>query len=439
MAKIPLEEILNYHKLPRPGKLEVIPSKPCFTQNELSIAYTPGVAEPCKIIEKDPEKVYDYTGKSNLVAVISNGTAVLGLGNIGALASKPVMEGKGVLFKRFADVNVFDIEVDSQDPDEVIKVCKLIAPTFGGINLEDIKAPECFYIEEKLIDLVDIPVFHDDQHGTAVIVTAAVVNALEIVGKKIDNVKIVMNGAGAAGIAIAKMLVTAGAKKENIIMCDSKGVIYKGREAGMNKYKEEFANDTNARTLAEAFVGADLFIGVSKKDVVTQEMVKTMADKPVIMAMANPDPEIRPEKVYEVRKDAIVATGRSDYPNQVNNVLCFPFLFRGALDVRAKKITPNMKLAAVKALADLAKEEVPEFVLKAYNVDKLEFGPNYIIPKPFDPRVLTRMAVGVAKAAMDDNVARKPIEDFEKYKEELEKKGQSLIDNFQEIMKILNG
>ena len=438
MAKIPLEEILNYHKLPRPGKLEVIPSKPCFTQNELSIAYTPGVAEPCKIIEKDPEKVYDYTGKSNLVAVISNGTAVLGLGNIGALASKPVMEGKGVLFKRFADVNVFDIEVDSQDPDEVIKVCKLIAPTFGGINLEDIKAPECFYIEEKLIDLVDIPVFHDDQHGTAVIVTAAVVNALEIVGKKIDNVKIVMNGAGAAGIAIAKMLVTAGAKKENIIMCDSKGVIYKGREAGMNKYKEEFANDTNARTLAEAFVGADLFIGVSKKDVVTQEMVKTMADKPVIMAMANPDPEIRPEKVYEVRKDAIVATGRSDYPNQVNNVLCFPFLFRGALDVRAKKITPNMKLAAVKALADLAKEEVPEFVLKAYNVDKLEFGPNYIIPKPFDPRVLTRMAVGVAKAAMDDNVARKPIEDFEKYKEELEKKGQSLIDNFQEIMKILN-
>ncbi len=439
MAKIPLEEILNYHKLPRPGKLEVIPSKPCFTQNELSIAYTPGVAEPCKIIEKDPEKVYDYTGKSNLVAVISNGTAVLGLGNIGALASKPVMEGKGVLFKRFADVNVFDIEVDSQDPDEVIKVCKLIAPTFGGINLEDIKAPECFYIEEKLIDLVDIPVFHDDQHGTAVIVTAAVVNALEIVGKKIDNVKIVMNGAGAAGIAIAKMLVTAGAKKENIIMCDSKGVIYKGREAGMNKYKEEFANDTNARTLADAFVGADLFIGVSKKDVVTQEMVKTMADKPVIMAMANPDPEIRPEKVYEVRKDAIVATGRSDYPNQVNNVLCFPFLFRGALDVRAKKITPNMKLAAVKALADLAKEEVPEFVLKAYNVDKLEFGPNYIIPKPFDPRVLTRMAVGVAKAAMDDNVARKPIEDFEKYKEELEKKGQSLIDNFQEIMKILNG
>ncbi len=439
MAKIPLEEILNYHKFPRPGKLEVIPSKPCFTQNELSIAYTPGVAEPCKIIEKDPEKVYDYTGKSNLVAVISNGTAVLGLGNIGALASKPVMEGKGVLFKRFADVNVFDIEVDSQDPDEVIKVCKLIAPTFGGINLEDIKAPECFYIEEKLIDLVDIPVFHDDQHGTAVIVTAAVVNALEIVGKKIDNVKIVMNGAGAAGIAIAKMLVTAGAKKENIIMCDSKGVIYKGREAGMNKYKEEFANDTNARTLADAFVGADLFIGVSKKDVVTQEMVKTMADKPVIMAMANPDPEIRPEKVYEVRKDAIVATGRSDYPNQVNNVLCFPFLFRGALDVRAKKITPNMKLAAVKALADLAKEEVPEFVLKAYNVDKLEFGPNYIIPKPFDPRVLTRMAVGVAKAAMDDNVARKPIEDFEKYKEELEKKGQSLIDNFQEIMKILNG
>ena len=439
MAKIPLEEILNYHKLPRPGKLEVIPSKPCFTQNELSIAYTPGVAEPCKIIDKEPEKVYDYTGKSNLVAVISNGTAVLGLGNIGALASKPVMEGKGVLFKRFADVNVFDIEIDSQDPEEVIKVCQLIAPTFGGINLEDIKAPECFYIEEKLIETLDIPVFHDDQHGTAVIVTAAVVNALEIVGKKIYEVKIVMNGAGAAGIAIAKMLVTAGAKKENIILCDSRGVIYKGREEGMNKYKEEFAIDTEKRTLEDAMKGADLFIGVSKKDVVSQEMVKSMAEKPIIMAMANPDPEIRPEKVFEVRKDAIVATGRSDYPNQVNNVLCFPFLFRGALDVRAKKITPNMKLAAVKALAELAKEEVPDFVLKAYNVDKLEFGPAYIIPKPFDPRVLTKMAMGVAKAAMEDNVARKPIEDFDKYKEELEKKGQSLIKNFEEIMKILNG
>ncbi len=439
MAKIPLDEILNYHKSPRPGKLEVIPSKPCFSQQELSIAYTPGVAEPCKIIADDADKVYEYTGKSNLVAVISNGTAVLGLGNIGALASKPVMEGKGVLFKRFADVNVFDIEVDSQDPDEVIKVCQLIAPTFGGINLEDIKAPECFYIEEKLIESLDIPVFHDDQHGTAVIVTAAVVNALEILGKKIDNVKIVMNGAGAAGIAIAKMLVTAGAKKENIIMCDSRGVIYKGREAGMNKYKEEFANDTSARTLEDAMKGADLFIGVSKKDVVSQEMVKSMADKPAIFAMANPDPEIRPEKVFEVRKDAIVATGRSDYPNQVNNVLCFPFLFRGALDVRAKKITPNMKLAAVKALADLAKEEVPEYILKVYNVDKLEFGPEYIIPKPFDPRVLTRMAIGVAKAAMEDNVARQPIDDFDKYREELQKKGQSLIKNFQEIMKILNG
>ena len=438
MGKISVEEALNYHQYPKPGKLEVIPSKPCFTQKELSIAYTPGVAEPCKVIDKDPEKVYDYTGKSNLVAVISNGTAVLGLGDIGALASKPVMEGKGVLFKRFADVNVFDIEIDSRDPDEVIKVCQLIAPTFGGINLEDIKAPECFYIEEKLIDSVDIPVFHDDQHGTAVIVTAAVLNALEIVGKKIEDVKIAMNGAGAAGIAIAKMLVTAGAKKENIIMCDSKGIIYKGRKERMNPYKEEFAVETEKRTLAEAIEGADLFIGVSKKDVVSQEMVKKMAEKPIIFAMANPDPEIRPEKVFEVRKDAIVATGRSDYPNQVNNVLCFPFLFRGALDVRAKKITPNMKLAAVKALADLAKEEVPDFVLKAYNVDKLEFGPDYIIPKPFDPRVLTRMAIGVAKAAMEDNVARKPIEDFDKYREYLEKKGESLIKNFQEIMKILN-
>ncbi len=438
MAKIPLKDILNYHSKPRPGKLEVIPSKPCFTQNELSIAYTPGVAEPCKIIAEDNEKVYEYTGKSNLVAVISNGTAVLGLGNIGALASKPVMEGKGVLFKRFADVNVFDIEIDSEDPDDVIKVCKLIAPTFGGINLEDIKAPECFYIEEKLIEELDIPVFHDDQHGTAVIVTAAVMNALEIVGKKISEVKIAMNGAGAAGIAIAKMLLIAGAKKENIIMCDSKGVIYKGREIGMNKYKEEFASDTNKRTLEEAMEGADLFIGVSKKDVVSQEMVKKMAENPIIFAMANPDPEIRPEKVYEVRKDAIVATGRSDYPNQVNNVLCFPFLFRGALDVRARKITPNMKLAASKALSELAKEEVPEYVLKAYNVDKLEFGPEYIIPKPFDPRVLTRMAINVAKAAMEDGVARKPIEDFEAYKDYLEKKGESLIKNFKEIMKILS-
>ncbi|BAI80543.1 malate dehydrogenase (oxaloacetate-decarboxylating) (NADP+) [Deferribacter desulfuricans SSM1] len=419
-GKITKEEALEYHAGARPGKIEVVPTKPCYTQRDLSLAYTPGVAIPCEEIEKNPDLAFEYTAKGNLVAVVSNGTAVLGLGNIGALAGKPVMEGKGVLFKRFADVDVFDIEVNSQNPDDVIKVCELLEPTFGGINLEDIKAPDCFYIEEELKKKLSIPVFHDDQHGTAIICAAALINALELVNKKIDEVKIVINGAGAAGIAIAKLVLSLGAKKENIYLCDSKGVIYKGRKEGMNKYKEEFANDTDKRTLEDAMDGADVFLGVSVKGAVTKKMVKMMNRNPIIMAMANPDPEITPEEVAEVRGDAIMATGRSDYPNQVNNVLGFPFIFRGALDVRAKEINEDMKVAAVKALAALAKEDVPENVCKAYGVERIEFGKDYIIPKPFDPRVLTWVAPAVAKAAMDSGVARKPITDFEKYKDYLE-------------------
>ena len=420
-GKIRKEEALEYHSIGRPGKIEVTITKPCETQRDLSLAYTPGVAWPCLEIADDPDKVFVYTAKGNLVAVVSNGTAVLGLGNIGALAGKPVMEGKGVLFKTFADVDVFDIEVDTEDPDELIRVVKLLEPTFGGINLEDIKAPECFYIEEKLKEILDIPVFHDDQHGTAIITTAGLLNALELVGKKPEDVRVAMNGAGAAGIAIAKMIINIGVKKENIIMCDSKGVIYKGRTAGMNPYKEEFAIETNLRTLEEAMKGADVFIGVSVKGAVTQEMVKSMAPNPIIFACANPDPEITPEEVLEVRKDAIMATGRSDYPNQVNNVLGFPHIFRGALDVRARAINEEMKVAAAKALADLAKAgDVPEYVLRAYNLDRLEFGPDYIIPKPLDHRVTLWEATAVAKAAIETGVARTKIKDFDKYKEYLE-------------------
>ena len=420
-VKIRKEEALEYHSKGRPGKIEVTITKPCETQRDLSLAYTPGVAYPCLEIAEDPDKVFSYTAKGNLVAVVSNGTAVLGLGNIGALAGKPVMEGKGVLFKTFADVDVFDIEVDTEDPDELIKVVKLLEPTFGGINLEDIKAPECFYIEEKLKEIMDIPVFHDDQHGTAIITTAGLINALYLVDKKPEDVKVVVNGAGAAGIACAKMILHIGVKKENIIMCDSKGVIYKGRKEGMNPYKEQFAQDTNLRTLAEAMKGADVFIGVSVKGAVTKEMVKSMAPRPIIFACANPDPEISPEEVLEVRKDAIIATGRSDYPNQVNNVLGFPHIFRGALDVRARAINEEMKVAAAKALADLARAgDVPEYVLRAYNLDKLEFGPDYIIPKPLDHRVTLWEATAVAKAAIETGVARVKIEDFEKYKEYLE-------------------
>ncbi|GAB1534733.1 NADP-dependent malic enzyme [Geovibrio sp. ADMFC3] len=418
--KITLEEVLDYHKGTRPGKIEVVPTKPCFTQRDLSLAYTPGVAEPCRVIEKNPEAVYDYTSKGNLVAVLSNGTAVLGLGNIGAAAGKPVMEGKGILFKRFADVDVFDIEINSQNPDDVIKACELLEPTFGGINLEDIKAPDCFYIEEEVKKKLQIPVFHDDQHGTAIICIAALLNALEIVDKKIEDIVTVINGAGAAGIAIGKLMLLVGARKENIFMCDTKGVVYTGRKEGMNKYKEEFALVTDKRTLEEAVDGSDVFLGLSAKGALTKSMVKTMARTPIIMAMANPDPEITPEEVEEVRGDAVVATGRSDYPNQVNNVLGFPFIFRGALDVRASAINEEMKLAAVYALSKLAKEDVPENVCKAYGVSKIEFGKDYIIPKPFDPRVLTWVAPAVAKAAMETGVAKMPIKDFGAYKDQLE-------------------
>ncbi len=413
-------ESLEYHRQGRKGKIEVIVTKPFSTQKDLSLAYSPGVARPCEEIAKNKEDAYEYTAKGNLVAVISNGTAVLGLGNIGAVAGKPVMEGKGALFKKFADIDVFDIEVDSEDPDEFIRTCELIAPTFGGINLEDIKAPECFYIEETLKGKVDIPVFHDDQHGTAIITAAAFLNALDVTGKDISKVKAVFNGAGAAGLACAQMFVDIGLDKKNLILCDSRGVIYKGREASMNPYKERFANDTPHRTLADAVNGADVFCGVSVAGALTAEMVKTMADKPVIFALANPEPEISYPEALKARPDCIIATGRSDYPNQVNNVLCFPFLFRGALDVRATAINTEMKIAAVKAIAALAKEEVPDQVLRVYGAEHFEFGREYIIPTPFDPRALLRIAPAVAQAAIDSNVARKPFNDIQKYTDHLE-------------------
>ncbi|HFQ95078.1 MAG TPA: NADP-dependent malic enzyme, partial [Anaerolineae bacterium] len=412
------EEAIRYHTMGKPGKIEVTPTKPLLTQRDLSLAYTPGVAVPVLEIAEDPNKAFDYTAKGNLVAVLSNGTAILGLGNRGPLAAKPVMEGKGVLFKRFADVDVFDIEVDTQDPDEIIRVGQLIAPTFGGINLEDIKAPECFYIEEELERTTDIPIFHDDQHGTAIISGAGLLNALEITGKKIEDVKIVINGAGAAGIACGEFYIALGAKRENIIMCDSRGVIYKGRKEGMNPYKERFAVETDKRTLAEAMEGADVFMGVSVANVVTKEMVKSMADNPIIFAMANPDPEITWEDAHEARPDVIMGTGRSDYPNQVNNVLGFPFIFRGALDVRATNVNMAMKVAAAKALAALAHEDVPDSVLKAYGLDYLHFGKDYLIPKPLDPRVLTWVAPAVAKAAMETGVARRQI-DIDAYPDQL--------------------
>lgn len=426
-------DALEYHSRNPKGKIEVNATKPCFTARDLSLAYSPGVAAPCEEIAADPEKVYEYTTKGNLVAVLSNGTAVLGLGNIGALASKPVMEGKGILFKKFANINVFDIELNAPDPDDVIKACKMLEPTFGGINLEDIKAPECFYIEETLRKELNIPVFHDDQHGTAVISAAAFANAIEIIGKKAENMKVVFSGGGAAAMACANMYLNMGVKKENLTMCDSKGVIYKGRTEGMNPYKERFAVDTKKRTLAEAMVGADAFIGVSVKGAVLPEMVKSMAKDPIIFAMANPDPEILPEDILKVRSDAIIATGRSDYANQVNNVLCFPFMFRGALDVRARQINEEMKVAAALALAQLAKEPVPEMVSAAYGGTKFSFGREYLIPKPFDPRVLLWVAPAVAKAASDSGVARFPLKDIEAYKESLE----SLMGNRYVVMRTL--
>jgi malate dehydrogenase (oxaloacetate-decarboxylating)(NADP+) len=420
MKKITKEEALAYHTGKRHGKTEVVPTKPCITQRDLSLAYTPGVAEPCLEIARDPELVYEYTNKGNLVAVVSNGTAVLGLGDIGPMAGKPVMEGKGVLFKRFADIDVFDLEVDSKDPEEIIRFCELLAPTLGGINLEDIGAPECFEIEERLKESCDIPVFHDDQHGTAIISGAALVNALEVAGKKIEDVKVVFSGAGAAGIACATFYISLGVKQENLLMVDSKGVIYRGRTKGMNKYKERFAVDTQARTLADAMEGADVFAGVSVKGLVTQDMVKSMAPDPIIFAMANPDPEILPEDALAVRPDVIMATGRSDYPNQVNNVLGFPFIFRGALDVASSDINEEMKLAAARALAYLAKEDVPDGVVRAYGGKTIKFGREYLIPKPFDYRVLLWEAPAVAEAAIQTGVARKPYSSIEDYVRELE-------------------
>ncbi len=426
------QDALDYHSLGRRGKIEVSPTKPCQTQRDLSLAYTPGVAEPCRQIEANPDDVYLYTAKGNLVAVVSNGTAVLGLGDIGALAGKPVMEGKGVLFKRFADVDVFDIELNSHDPDEIIKAVLMLEPTFGGINLEDIKAPECFYIEETLKSLMKIPVFHDDQHGTAIISGAALLNGLELVGKNVDQIRVLFSGAGAAGISCARLYERLGVKHENIMLVDSKGVVYKGRKEGMNPYKEYFAAETEARTLAEAFKGVDVFCGVSAKGLVSQDMVRSMADNPITFAMANPDPEITYEDATAARPDIIMATGRSDYPNQVNNVLGFPFIFRGALDVRASAINDDMKIAACKALADLAKEDVPDSVVRAYGGKRIEFGRDYIIPKPFDPRVLLWEAPAVAKAAIETGVARQPIADFEAYRDSLEAR----LGKSREVMRI---
>ena len=415
------QEALDYHALPRAGKIEITPTKPCRTQRDLSMAYTPGVAQPCLEINKNPHDAFKYTGRGNLVAVVTNGTAVLGLGDIGAIAGKPVMEGKAVLFKRFADVNVFDIEINSHNPDEVIKVCQLLEPTFGGINLEDIKAPECFYIEETLKKTMHIPVFHDDQHGTAIITGAALLNALEIVGKDIGKIKIVFNGAGASGVATAEHYVRMGVKRENIFLVDTKGLVYDGRTEGMNPYKQRFAHKTKLRTLAEIVEGADMLVGLSVKGAFTQEMIKSMAPRPIVIAMANPDPEITWDDARAVRKDILMCTGRSDYPNMVNNVLGFPFIFRGALDVHATTINDEMKLAASYALAALTKEDVPDSVCRAYGVDRIAFGPEYIIPKPFDPRVLVWEASAVARAAMETGVAQEPV-DLDEYREQLEKR-----------------
>jgi malate dehydrogenase (oxaloacetate-decarboxylating)(NADP+) len=414
-------QALDYHANGRVGKIEITPTKPCLTARDLSLAYSPGVAAPCLEIAKNPDDVYKYTAKGNLVAVLSNGTAVLGLGDIGPLAGKPVMEGKGVLFKRFADIDVFDIEINSKTVEEIVSVVRALEPTFGGINLEDIKAPECFEVERQLQDM-DIPVFHDDQHGTAIIGGAAFINACEVTGRDVSKTKVVVSGAGAAAIATAKFFLELGVKKSNVIMCDSKGVIWEGRTEGMNEYKAFFANNTKCRTLGDAMKDADCFVGCSAKGLVSKDMVKSMAKDPIIFAMANPDPEITPEEVAEVRSDAIMATGRSDYPNQVNNVLGFPFIFRGALDVRARKINEHMKKAAAMAIAALAKEEVPDDVKRAYGNEDFKFGRTYLIPKPFDKRVLTRVAPAVAKAAMESGVARIQIEDMNAYAKSLQER-----------------
>jgi malate dehydrogenase (oxaloacetate-decarboxylating)(NADP+) len=432
VRKITREEALEYHSRGRKGKIEVVATKPCRTQEDLSLAYSPGVADPCLVIADEQDRVYDYTAKGNLVAVVSNGTAVLGLGNIGPLAAKPVMEGKGILFKRFADIDVFDIEIDSEDPRVVIETVAAIAPTFGGINLEDIKAPECFDIEEELKRRLQIPVFHDDQHGTAIISAAALLNALEIVGKKIDEVKVVFAGAGASAIACAKLYLSYGVKKENLRLVDRTGVIHTGR-ADVNRYKKLFEVDTKERTLADALVGADVFVGLSTKGTVTGEMLKAMSRDPIVFALANPDPEITPEEAKAARPDVIMATGRSDYPNQVNNVLGFPFIFRGALDVRAREINEDMKMAASKALASLAKMDVPDSVSKAYGGQLFRFGRGYLIPKPFDFRVLLWVAPAVAEAAMNSGVARRPITDMNAYLRKLE----ATLSRSREVMSVV--
>ena len=419
-----LKKTLEYHSQPKPGKIAVVPIKPCSNAEELSLAYTPGVADPCLEIEKNPQDAYNYTSKGNLVAVISNGTAVLGLGDIGPLAGKPVMEGKGILFKRFAGIDVFDLEIKENDPQKMVEIIASLEPTFGGINLEDIKAPECFYIEEELIKKMNIPVFHDDQHGTAVITGAGMLNALELAGKKISQVKIIFSGAGAASIACANLLIDLGAKRENIFMFDSKGLLTTSRLSELNKYKSKFAQKEE-KTLEESFQGADVFIGLSKGNLISGKMLQKMNRQPIVFAMANPTPEISYPEAKTAVPDVIMATGRSDYPNQVNNVLGFPFIFRGTLDVQAKKINPEMKMAAVKALAQLAKEKVPPEVIKAYGQD-FSFGPEYILPKPFDPRVLYHVAPAVAKAAMDSGVARKRITDMKQYQADLQELAQRL-------------
>ncbi|MCB9741159.1 MAG: NADP-dependent malic enzyme [Alphaproteobacteria bacterium] len=427
------KDALEYHEQGRPGKLEVVPTKSLITQRDLSLAYSPGVAAPCRVIAKNPEAVYDYTAKGNLVAVVSNGTAVLGLGNIGPEAGKPVMEGKANLFKKFADIDVFDIELDALDPDAVVTAVKAIAPTFGGINLEDIRSPDCFYIERRLQEELEIPVFHDDQHGTAIIASAALLNAAEIGHKRLSDLKVVFSGAGAAAIATANLFVSLGVKAENIWLCDSKGLIRPDRTEDVFPEKMIYAQDSEFTTLAEVMPGADVFIGLSVGGVLSREMVRGMAKDPIIFAMANPDPEIPYEEAKDERPDAIVATGRSDYPNQINNVLGFPFVFRGALDCRARRITEEMKMAAVRALAALAREDVPDSVLRAYGLDSCTFGPDYLIPKPFDPRVLTWVAPAVAQAAADSGVARHPIEDIDAYKERLER----LIERSKEFLRPL--
>ncbi len=431
MALFTREEALEYHSMGRKGKLEVVPVKPCANQKHLSMAYSPGVAEACLEIAADPAKAFDYTNKANLVAVISNGTAVLGLGNIGALAGKPVMEGKGVLFKAFADIDVYDLNINQKDPEKIIEFVKMLEPTFGGINLEDIKAPECFQIEETLIEEMDIPVFHDDQHGTAIISGAGLLNALEITGKKIENIKLIVSGAGAASIACCKFYVSLGLPAENIFMFDSKGLLHKGR-TDLNKYKMEFARAEDKGSMNQCIKGADAFIGLSVKDMLTKDMVKTMAKSPIIFAMANPNPEITYPDAMEASPECIMGTGRSDFPNQVNNVSGFPFIFRGALDVNARKINEEMKIAAANALADLAKEPVPAEMLEAYGIKELKFGPDYVIPKPLDPRIIEWESTAVARAAMESGVARSTV-DLVEYRESLKvrmRQSQKRINDF---------